>query len=213
MERVVTINLNGNAYQLEQGAYDALSAYLGAAEAGLRDNPDRAEILSDLEQAIADKCVVTLGARKTVVNSAEMTALLKEMGPVTDSASAGAQDSTSEASKTAPTDGADKRLYRLREGALFAGVCSDGVARDIAIDTQTWNRRHREYMDKIRTGSLFEVAEVLRDLSLLKFDKDLSFGERKMLDTARGLLVKELAFACATDEAQIRHELEQIFTC
>lgn len=86
-------------------------------------------------------------------------------------------------------------------------------ARDIAIDTQTWNRRHREYMDKIRTGSLFEVAEVLRDLSLLKFDKDLSFGERKMLDTARGLLVKELAFACATDEAQIRHELEQIFTC
>src|SRR5512145_40477 len=61
--------------------------------------------------------------------------------------------------------------------------------RDMVIDNQTWNRRYREYMDKIKTGSVFEVAEVYRDLYLLRSDKDLSFGERKMLDTARSLLI------------------------
>ena len=61
--------------------------------------------------------------------------------------------------------------------------------RDMTIDNQTWNRRYREYMDKIKTGTAYEVAEVYRDLLMLKLDKDLSFGERKMLDTARTLLV------------------------
>src|SRR5881397_3716044 len=67
--------------------------------------------------------------------------------------------------------------------------------KDISVDSATWNRRYREYMEKIKTGSVFEIAEVLRDLYLLKFDKDLSFGERKMLDTARNLLIKELSLA------------------
>jgi len=52
-------------------------------------------------------------------------------------------------------------------------------------DTQTWNRRHREYTEKINSGSIFEIAEVLRDLYVLKLDKDLSFGEKKM-PTRRG---------------------------
>ncbi|RME51966.1 MAG: CarD family transcriptional regulator, partial [Deltaproteobacteria bacterium] len=68
-------------------------------------------------------------------------------------------------------------------------------------ESMTWNRRYKAYMDKIKTGSVFEVAEVLRDLSLLKTTKDLSFGERKVLDTARNLLVKELSIAQNTDEA------------
>ena len=52
--------------------------------------------------------------------------------------------------------------------------------RDVTLDSQTWNRRYREYMDKIKTGSVFEVAEVYRDLLILRLDKELSFGERKM---------------------------------
>ena len=68
-------------------------------------------------------------------------------------------------------------------------------------------------MEKIKTGSVFEIAEVLRDLSLLKFDKDLSFGERKMLDTAKSLLVKELAVAKGAKEEKIARELDEIFTC
>jgi CarD family transcriptional regulator len=83
--------------------------------------------------------------------------------------------------------------------------------RDIPADNQTWNRRYREYMEKIKTGSVYEVAEVLRDLYLLKVEKDLSFGERKMLDTAQSLLLKELSIAKATDEGAIMSDISTIF--
>lgn len=86
-------------------------------------------------------------------------------------------------------------------------------SKEVSVDGQTWNRRYREYMEKIKTGSVFEIAEVLRDLSLLKFGKDLSFGERKMLDTAKNLLIKELAVAKGAKEEKIARELEEIFTC
>jgi len=86
-------------------------------------------------------------------------------------------------------------------------------SREISVEEgQTWNRRYREYMDKIKTGSVFEIAEVLRDLSLIKSSKELSFGERKMLETARQLLVKELAVAKGTKEAKIEQDLDRIFT-
>ena len=55
----------------------------------------------------------------------------------------------------------------------------------VEVDQATWNRRYREYMEKIKTGSVFEVAEVLRDLYILKIDKDLSFCELKLLDTEK----------------------------
>jgi CarD family transcriptional regulator len=86
-------------------------------------------------------------------------------------------------------------------------------SREMSVEGQTWNRRYREYMEKIKTGSVFEIAEVLRDLSLLKHDKDLSFGERKMLDTAKSLLIKELAVAKSAKEEKIARELDEIFTC
>jgi CarD family transcriptional regulator len=85
--------------------------------------------------------------------------------------------------------------------------------KDISVDSATWNRRYREYMEKIKTGSVFEIAEVLRDLYLLKFDKDLSFGERKMLDTARNLLIKELSLAKGVNEDEIEGDLKTIFSC
>ena len=78
-------------------------------------------------------------------------------------------------------------------------------------DNQTWNRRYREYMDKIKTGSLYDVAEVFRDLFLLKLNKDLSFGERKLYDTAQILLVRELSTAKKTDEDTIISEIESLF--
>ena len=83
--------------------------------------------------------------------------------------------------------------------------------RDISINEQTWNRRYREYMDKIKTGSIYEIAEVLRDLMLLRYEKELSFGERKMLDTARYLIVKELAIAQELAEDDISEEIDEIF--
>ncbi len=83
--------------------------------------------------------------------------------------------------------------------------------KDVKIDTQTWNRRYREYMEKIKTGSVYEIAEVLRDLFLLKADKELSFGERKMLDNARGLLMKELTLAVKNESLTQEEEVRQIF--
>ena len=83
--------------------------------------------------------------------------------------------------------------------------------KDGLPDNQTWNRRYREYMDKIKTGSLYDVAEVFRDLFLLKLTKDLSFGERKLYDTAQVLLVRELSTAKNTDEDTIISEIESLF--
>lgn len=83
--------------------------------------------------------------------------------------------------------------------------------RDVIVDNQTWNRRYREYMEKINTGSIYEIAEVFRDLHLLKADKELSFGERKIMDTAKNLLVKELAIARDVKESDILKEINTIF--
>ncbi|NMB77162.1 MAG: CarD family transcriptional regulator [Myxococcales bacterium] len=92
-----------------------------------------------------------------------------------------------------------KEVYKVLKG------------KGISVKSQTWNRRYREYMEKIKTGSIFDIAEVLRDLYLLKFDKDLSFGERKMLDTARSLLIKEVSIARNVREQVVEKELEDIF--
>ncbi len=83
---------------------------------------------------------------------------------------------------------------------------------ETCLDKQTWNRRYRGFMEKIKTGSLFEVAEVFRDLYRLKNTKTLSFGERRMLETARGLIVQELSVAKGTSEAKIESELSTLLS-
>ncbi len=83
-------------------------------------------------------------------------------------------------------------------------------SREISVNGATWNRRYREYMEKIKTGSIFELAEVLRDLTVLKEDKDLSFGERKMLDTARTLMIRELAIVQGMGEDQVESTIEEL---
>ncbi len=83
--------------------------------------------------------------------------------------------------------------------------------KDVEFTPQTWNRRYREYMDKIKTGSIFDLATVLRDLYILQKDKPLSFGERKMLDTAKTLLVKELSIAKGKKEEEIEAGIKSMF--
>ena len=90
-------------------------------------------------------------------------------------------------------------VYKVMQGKAQGG------------DNQTWNRRYREYMDKIKTGSIYDVAEVFRDLFQLKLEKDLSFGERKLLDTAQNLLVQELSTAKDIDEKSMMQEIENLF--
>ena len=80
----------------------------------------------------------------------------------------------------------------------------------VKTDHQTWNRRYREYMEKIKTGSIYEIAEVLRDLYWIKTEKELSFGEKNMLDNARKLLIKELNLAFQRNELSDMGDMQDI---
>lgn len=83
--------------------------------------------------------------------------------------------------------------------------------RKRVADGQTWNRRFREYSDKIRTGSALEIAQVLRDLYLLRSGKTLSYGEKRMLNTAIGLLSQEIAVARGQEASFAQQEILSIF--
>jgi CarD family transcriptional regulator len=78
---------------------------------------------------------------------------------------------------------------------------------DVQVDNSTWNRRYREYMQKVKTGSLLEIADVLRSLFLLSESKSLSFGEKKMLDQCKELLVKEIALSGGSEEDAVDHKI------
>lgn len=141
MQKVVAINLNGNAYQLEEPGYEALRAYLERADSRLQSNPDRREIMADLEQAIAEKCGRYLGPGKTVVSAAEIDIIIAEMGPVEppettvgSGPSADAAAGANEPKTEKPNAGKERRrLYQIREGAMLTGVCN-GLAAFLDVD-------------------------------------------------------------------------------
>jgi len=129
MQKVITINLNGNAYQLDELGYDELRRYLMYAEAQLAGNPDASEILRDLEQSIAEKCQRLLGPGKSVVTTPEIAQILREIGPVENGG--GAQHGSREADS--PASPHAKRLYQIREGAMVSGV-ANGLAAHFNVD-------------------------------------------------------------------------------
>ena len=96
--------------------------------------------------------------------------------------------------------------------AAFIYILQTMRAREVAVDVQPWSRRFRVYTEMIKSGSPVEIAKVLRDMNRLKFDKDLSFGERRLLDQARSLLLKELALAKKKTEADMADEIKRIFS-
>ena len=127
MQKVTSVNLNGNVYQLEEDAYHALQAYLEQARKKLSDNPDKAEIMQDFEQAIAEKCEQLIHKHKNVVSDADMKKIIAAMGPVQEDAEAKHDDAG------AQNTSAPKRLYTLKEGAVLGGVCN-GLAAYFNID-------------------------------------------------------------------------------
>ena len=141
-----------------------------------------------------------------------------------------------EAVETKKIDGNDQKFYIMRiigngmtimiptdnvEQVGLRGIISSREATKVykilkdkkekPSDSQTWNRRYREYMDRLKTGSVYEVATVLRDLFLLRSGKELSFGESRMMDIAKGLLIKELSVAQSLPEERIENTIEAIF--
>jgi CarD family transcriptional regulator len=110
-----------------------------------------------------------------------------------------------------PTDGAERLGLRRVISRKDAKKVLDILKEDeVAVTSQPWNRRYREYTDMLKSGSPFEVAKVLRDLYRLKSDKDLSFGERRLLEQARNLLVTELALARRCKEQRVEQEIDGI---
>jgi phage shock protein PspC (stress-responsive transcriptional regulator) len=141
MRPVISVSLNGRAYQLEDDAHATLAKYLDSAALALASNPDQAEILADLEQAIADKCERFLNPHKTVVVRSEIEQVIGEMGPVDSGAGSDTRDNGVPPDVHAQGNGAtgqagsmaSKRLYQISEGALFSGVCK-GLAVYLDVD-------------------------------------------------------------------------------
>jgi CarD family transcriptional regulator len=110
-----------------------------------------------------------------------------------------------------PTDSQDgvRHLVSDEEINNVFSLLSD---HNVKVDNSTWNRRHREYTLKVKTGSLIEIADVLRQLLLLKMSKKLSFGERKMLDQCKELLVKEIALSSGASEPEISNKIDSLYS-
>ncbi|MCD6187475.1 MAG: CarD family transcriptional regulator [Desulfuromusa sp.] len=103
--------------------------------------------------------------------------------------------------------GMRRLIDQQRITSIFDALAEPYIGGKIA----SWSRRQREYNDKLKTGDLLEVAQVLRDLYQIGTGKELSYGEKKVLEQARKLLVTEVALAEGAKEAQVVQRLENIF--
>ncbi len=133
MNKVISVNLNGRAYQVEEQAYELLRAYLDEATRLLSDDPDCREILADLEQAIGDKGARHLGAGRNVLSEEQMKRILAEMGPVETGAAAAGEAPAAGTAEPPRGAAGPKRLYLLREGEMIGGVCN-GLAAYFGVD-------------------------------------------------------------------------------
>ncbi len=77
--------------------------------------------------------------------------------------------------------------------------------------SQNWNRRYRANMEKLKTGDIYEVGGVVRDLTIRDEEKGLSTGEKKMLSNARQILISELVLAKDADEEEIKEIIDEAF--
>jgi CarD family transcriptional regulator len=95
-------------------------------------------------------------------------------------------------------------IYRILRGKRKANNSGNGH--------QSWNKRYREYAEKLKSGNILEVATVLRDIYLLQGEKELSFGERRIMDAARVLLIKEISIAKSLEEESVAGEIERLLS-
>ena len=135
MNKVVAINLNGAAYQVDEDGYGALRAYLDRARSQLGGNPDIDEIMADLEQAIADRCDHIPGSRNGMVSASDIERILEAIGPV-DWDTSGADFKPSEGARRESSNSQarnPRRLYKIKNGKILDGVCN-GLAAYFGMD-------------------------------------------------------------------------------
>jgi phage shock protein PspC (stress-responsive transcriptional regulator) len=126
MQRIfVTAKLNRTTLQFEENAYQRLESYLEEAANTLERNPDQAEILADLEQAVADQCLRRVNSESGVVSLVELQPALEEIGSV--------QEPGESMSFVPPVRDTTRRLEQISEGAVISGVCL-GLARYFGLD-------------------------------------------------------------------------------
>ena len=80
------------------------------------------------------------------------------------------------------------------------------------LGVQSWNKRYKEYADKVKSGDIYEIAEVLRDIHHLRKVKKLSFGEKRIMENALSHVVKELSIALRKKEGEVSNQIEEIFS-
>ena len=121
MQRIsITVTLGRTTLQFEEPAFERLEQYLAEARRALEGNPDQAEILGDVEQAVADHCAQRLPPGTSLVTSPVLQAALDEVGSV-------------QASVPPPASGSSRPLQQVSEGAVISGVCL-GFARYFGLD-------------------------------------------------------------------------------
>jgi len=124
----VTVTLNGNTLQFDEAAYARLQQYLAESASLLEGDPDPQEILSDLEQAVADQCTRRMAADQTVVTLTQLEPALAEIGAVQVPGGGTAPEPSRDAGPHAT-----RPLRQISEGAVVSGVCV-GLARYFALD-------------------------------------------------------------------------------
>jgi CarD family transcriptional regulator len=108
-----------------------------------------------------------------------------------------------------PCDGADRAgLRRVATPDVADAVFDVLRSAEVAVKPGPWNRRFREYTELVNSGSLIEVAKVFRDLCRVRPDRELSYGERRLLEQSKNLLVAELALARAVASSEMEGSLE-----
>lgn len=187
MQRVITVGLTGHdrQFRLHEDAYDALRQYLVQAGARLGDDPDRAEVIGDLERSIGDRLATLAGPGDRVLEAGDIGAVLEEVGAVEVGGSAPA----AAAQAAAPAGAAaarppKRRLYRIRQGQSFAGVCN-GLAAYSDIDV-AWVRTIFFFATLVTAGGFLLVYLVMMFVLPVVGTREEWYAAMAQADAVRG---------------------------
>jgi CarD family transcriptional regulator, regulator of rRNA transcription len=109
-----------------------------------------------------------------------------------------------------PTDSAGRAGLRRVIGESAVKQVLSVLRDDISQMPKNWNRRFKHNRDKMKTGDIFELAEVVRNLAIRDFEKGLSTGEKQMFTRAKKILSSELMYALDMDESDAEAYLDQL---
>jgi CarD family transcriptional regulator len=109
-----------------------------------------------------------------------------------------------------PTESAGRAGLRRVIGEAAVERVLSVLRDDISQMPKNWNRRFKHNRDKMKTGDIFELAEVVRNLAIRDFEKGLSTGEKQMFTRAKKILSSELMYALDMDESEAEAYLDEL---